>query len=88
MSQATIIRSFKCAAITAAVNGREGLLVTCLAENPDLAREVRERLYEENGVEEQPATGENQENLRGGLILSEVSDDDEFGGFEQDRLLC
>ena len=47
-----------------------------------------ERLYEENGEEEQPATGENQENLRGGLVLSEGSDDDEFGGFEPDSLLC
>ena len=88
VTQATIIGSFKCAAITAAVNGREDLLVTCLAENADIAREVRERLYEVNGLEEQPATGESQENLRGGLILSEGSDDDEFGGFEQDSLLC
>ena len=36
LSQETVLRSFKCAAVTTAVDGHKDLLLTCLAENEDL----------------------------------------------------
>ena len=85
VSQETILRSFKCAAVTTAVDGHEDLLVTCLAENEDLFREIQQKLYDESKADEQPA--EDQEELPKGLFLSEDSDDD-FQGFKPDSLLC
>ena len=45
VSMETIQSSFKCASITTSVDGKEDMLVTCLAENPRLAEEVQLNLY-------------------------------------------
>ena len=40
VSKETVIRSFKCAGLTTAVDGREDMLISCLADNADLAEDV------------------------------------------------
>jgi hypothetical protein len=61
-------------------------LITCLAENHNLAKEVENRLYQSQEEEEElPST--DQENPNDQLVLSQCSDDD-FLGFENDSLLA
>jgi transposase-like protein len=50
VTRETILKSFKSAGITTAINGSEDGLIKCLSENNDLAKEVRLQLY---GEEEQ-----------------------------------
>ena len=44
VTRETILRSFKTAAITVAVDGSEDCLISCLARNQDLANEVQQQL--------------------------------------------
>ena len=76
------MKSFKHAGITTAFDGSEDLLIKCLAENEDLAREVHRKLYNDVASEDplQSYTGK-EEVDNGGLCLSEESGD-EFCGFE------
>ena len=84
LSTETILRSFKCAGITTAVDGQEDMLITCLADNEDLAKEVHKTLY---GKPEEQARSPEQEGVGEGLVtLSEDSNSD-FDGFDPDSLL-
>ena len=88
VSKETVIRSFKCAGLTTAVDGWEDMLISCLADNADLAEDVHQRLYQQEhlqpAVREEPAEREEPEEH---LILSEDSEDSDFDGFEPDDLL-
>lgn len=90
VSKETVIRSFKCAGITVAVDGREDMLMSCLADNADLAEDVHQRLYQREplqlAVREEPAEGEEREEPEH-LILSEDSEYSDFDGFEPDDVL-
>ena len=46
------MKSFKHAGITTAFDGSEDLLIKCLAENEDLAREVHRKLYNDVASED------------------------------------
>lgn len=84
LSTDTIIRSFKCSGITTAVDGKEDLPITCLAENPVLASDVRHKLYNVGEPQQPSQDREQQEERVDGLSLSEDSD---FDDFDADDLL-
>lgn len=87
MTQETIIKSFKHAGITTALDGSEDLLMKCLAENDDLARDVQQQLYDgENSERHLLYPSEEQRDITGELCLSDESGD-EFCGFDADSFL-
>ena len=87
IARETILRSFKTAAITVAVDGSKDCLISCLAHNQDLANEVQQQLCGDNSSRAGSLVSEDtQVETEEQLIPSENSDSN-FEGLGADDLL-
>ena len=87
VTKETILRSFKSAGITTAINVSEDGLIKCLSENNDLAKEVTLQLYgeEEQRISELTDDGDPASEAEEIEIFGDT--DSEFEGFTADSLL-